>query len=205
MPDDLLTSFRTRLAQGADPALLADLEATVVARREQRGGHADWGLLCEDAGLFAVAFREFQLALRDVPDDPVAGFRLAHHYRERGDTGRAAGLLERLLQKDPARDDCLAALADILREEDARPRLQAALQRAVQAGLPPARARFLAQGEGEGEGDAAAAAEQADEELSPPTPTASDSSTSSPAARTSTPASGPTRPAKAATARSRNR
>src|SRR5215472_46965 len=140
---DSLATFRTRLAQGADAALLADLDAAVRARREHRSGHTEWGVLCEDAGLFPLAFREFQLALRDNPDDEVAGFRLACHYREHGDAGRALDLLERLLAKEPARDEWLALLADILREDGAEPRLRAAVQRAVNAGLAPARAAAL--------------------------------------------------------------
>src|SRR5260370_40541611 len=103
MPDNI-ASFRDRLHRGPDAAFAADLEAAVVARRSERGGHADWGLLCEEAGLFAPAFREFQLALRDDPGDRRAAFRLAHHYRERGDTARAPNLLEHLLVAEPARD-----------------------------------------------------------------------------------------------------
>lgn len=147
MPNDPLAAFRVRLAQVPDPTLAADLEAALLSRRNERTGHTDWGLLCEEAGLFALAFREFQLALRDHVDDPVATLRLAHHYRERGDSGRATALLERLLQQAPARDDWLTLYADILRQENALPRLRAALQRAVQAGLDPARARTLEQGE----------------------------------------------------------
>src|SRR5579871_2355596 len=72
MPDDLLAIFRARLA-GADPTLPADLEAAVLARREERGGHTEWGLLCEEAGLLGLASPESHLALPDPPDDPVAG------------------------------------------------------------------------------------------------------------------------------------
>ncbi len=143
MADDRLAGFRNRLHQGPDPAFAADLEAAVAARLGERGGHADWGLLCEEAGLFHLAFREFQLALRDDPNDQRAAFRLAHHYRERGDTGRAADLLERLLAGAPAREDWLGLLAEVLAEEDAQPRLRAALDRAVRAGLAVERARAL--------------------------------------------------------------
>lgn len=144
MPDDLLTVFRNRLQYDTEPALAGDLERTVLARREQRGGHADWGQLCEQAGLLNLAFREFQLALRDNPGDPAAAFRLAHHYRERGDVDRAAALLERLLQTDPAREDWLTLLMEVLGNDNAQPRARAALERAVRAGLPPERARILA-------------------------------------------------------------
>ncbi|MCS6850118.1 MAG: CRISPR-associated primase-polymerase type A1 [Gemmataceae bacterium] len=142
-----LASFRDRLRSGDDPTVLADLEAAVLARREVRGGHTEWGLLCEEAGLMPLAFREFQLALRDNPDDDVAAHRLARHYWERGDTGRAAGLLERLLNRQPANAEWLTLYAEVLREDDAGPRLQAALQRAVEAGLAPELAKTLARHE----------------------------------------------------------
>ncbi len=80
-----------------DPAVTAEIQTAVVSRRNQRGEHREWALLCEQAGLLSLAFSEFQLALRDDPQDPLAAFHLAQHYRERGDTTRALGLLERLL------------------------------------------------------------------------------------------------------------
>src|ERR1051326_3315061 len=135
MPDALLDALRTRL-QGPDPTLAQDLEAAVLARKDERAGHTDWGLLCEEAGLFNLAFREFQLALRDQADDTVAAFRLAHHYRERGDATRALDLLERLLTREPAQEEWLALYIDLLREEGAEPRIRAALRKALCAGLP---------------------------------------------------------------------
>src|SRR5262249_42528993 len=50
MPNDL-SSFRDRLLRGPDPTLTTDIEKAVLARRSERSGHTDWGLLCEDAGL----------------------------------------------------------------------------------------------------------------------------------------------------------
>ena len=119
----------------AGPALWTDIERAVLERRDLTAGHAEWGLLAEDAGLLNLAFREFQLALRDEPDNAVAAFRLAHHYRERGEPGRAAALLERLLAANPARDDWLALYVAVLRDDGAAPAC-AALERAVAAGLP---------------------------------------------------------------------
>jgi tetratricopeptide (TPR) repeat protein len=143
MSDELLTCFQDRLRQKTNPQVLADLEAAIRSPRDVRADHTNWGLLCEQAGLFNLAFSEFQLALRDNPNDPVAGFRLAQHYRERGDLGRSADLLERLLQSDPAREDWLLRLVEVLREDGDQPRLRAALERAVQAGFPSERARAL--------------------------------------------------------------
>ncbi len=145
MPDTTLTSFRKRLACEAGLALWNDIERAANARIEARGGHADWAHLAEEAGLMNLAFREFQLALRDDPNDAVAAFRLAHHYRERGDTGRAAALLERLLAYNPAREDWLRLYLDLLHDDGALPRIHAVLERAVQAGLPPERSAALGQ------------------------------------------------------------
>lgn len=100
----LIETLRQRQAAGGDASLAADLETAVVGRRGEPGEHRDWALLCEQAGLMSLAFSEFQLALRDDRDDPVAGFHLAQLYRERGDTSRALGLLDRLLQQQSAHE-----------------------------------------------------------------------------------------------------
>lgn len=144
MPDPLLDSLRQRLPHEAGPALWGEIEHAALARHDQTSGHADWGLLAEEAGLLNLAFREFQLALRDEPAHPVAAFRLAHHYRERGEPGRAADLLERLLATNRARDDWLALYVAVLQDDNATPRARAALEQAVRAGLPPERAAALA-------------------------------------------------------------
>jgi hypothetical protein len=143
MSDPVLSSFRKRLATEAGPALWAEIERATLARRDQTSGHADWARLAEEAGLTNLAFREFQLALRDDPDDAASACRLAHYYRERGDSDRAAALLERLLAAEPAREDWLRLYLDVLSDDDAVPRVRAALDRAVKAGLPPERAAAL--------------------------------------------------------------
>jgi hypothetical protein len=157
-----IQTFRSRLQQGNDAALQAEIEAAVLARREERSGHGDWALLCEQAGLVNLAFREFQLALRDNPDDDASAFRLAQHYREHGDADRAAGLLERLLQKAPAREDWLTVYAELLSDDDALPRLRAALQRAVEHGFPAERADALGRRQ-----EADAEAESVEDALAP--------------------------------------
>ena len=86
MSDPLLPTFRTRLA-AADPAAAEELRRHLDQRREVRGGHADWGRLCEEAGLAALAFREFQLAVRDEPHNPEAALPL-----DVGKVHRHAGL-----------------------------------------------------------------------------------------------------------------
>lgn len=144
MSSSLLSSLTDRLSGGeADPQLKAEIQAAVLARRGQSGDHREWALLCEQAGLLSLAFSEFQLALRDDPHDPVAAFHLAQHYRERGDTGRAVGLLERLLTGDPARLPWLEMYVEILMDEGAEPRAEQAIARAEQNGLSAAHAATL--------------------------------------------------------------
>lgn len=143
MTNPSLQVFRDRLPSGMTPELRAEIEAAVVARRQEPGGHTDWALLCEQAGLMSLAFSEFQLALRDDRDDPLAAAHLAQHYRERGDTSRALSLLDRLLQRQPAHEAWLAAYVEILCEDGAAPLAEQVIQRAVEQGLPAAAAQQL--------------------------------------------------------------
>src|SRR5487761_1197841 len=116
-----LDSLREQIASGAPPeALAGEIEAAVVARRGERGEHTAWGLLCEQAGLLSLAFTEFQLALRDDRDDDTAALHLAAHYRERGDAERALKLLERLLDRGPARQEWLEPYLELLADDGAR-------------------------------------------------------------------------------------
>lgn len=164
------SSLQDRLnAEDASPALAADIETAVVARRSERGEHRDWALLCEQAGLMSLAFSEFQLALRDDRDDPVAGCHLAQLYRERGDTSRALGLLDRLLQQQPANESRLNSYVEILVEDGgASPLVEQVVQQALSQGLAPEsadRLRRIARPAGRGPTSAAPAEPQA--ELSP--------------------------------------
>ncbi len=146
MSDLSVEDLRARLAQAADTETTEAIRAAVQARQHERGGHTAWGLLCEEAGLMGLAFREFQLAMRDDPADLTALARLAEHYRERGDVRRAALLFERLLESDPAHEPWLQSLVELTQgDEDRRP-VREALKRAVAAGLPAERAERLLRG-----------------------------------------------------------
>lgn len=144
MDNSLVQALHDRWAAGVDrPQLVQEIQQAVVARRQQRGEHVRWALLCEQAGLMSLAFSEFQLALRDDPDDPLAAGHLAQHYRERGDTSRALGLLDRLLQAAPANPQWLTAYVEILVEEGGGPLAGPVIQRAVEHGLPDSAAQQL--------------------------------------------------------------
>jgi len=144
MNDPLFDTLTQRVQAGEpSPQLQTEIQQAVIARRGQKGNHRDWALLCEQAGLISLAFSEFQLALRDDPDDALAAFHLAQYYRERGDLRRAVALLERLLQREPTRRPWLDTLVEILIEDGAVPRARQAIARAQQHGLPPAEAAAL--------------------------------------------------------------
>jgi tetratricopeptide (TPR) repeat protein len=102
------------LLRDARPEARDLLAAGVRARRDERGGHADWARLCEEAGETALALSEYQLALRDDPDDVVALGRLALLYEERGEVERALECAERRMQLLPSHPEAAAALVDLL-------------------------------------------------------------------------------------------
>lgn len=158
MPDPALETLRARLAKGPDADTLAVIGQAVETRQRQRGGHTGWGLLCEEAGLMGLAFREFQLAMRDDTADATAMAHLAEHYTERGDAARAADLLIRLLAINPTHEPWLRALADLSHTDADRQPLREVLDRAVAQGYPPEKARGLLRrtaGEGDDEPEAA--------------------------------------------------
>ncbi len=140
--NDQINQLRQQLADDV-PGTVGRIESFVESRKSQRGGHTQLGLLCEEAGLMGLAFREFQLALRDDPVDPVACHKLAEHFREHGDTRRAIALWERLLDGNPARYEWLAPYVELLVEEEAFPKIEQAVERAEQHGLPPDQAALL--------------------------------------------------------------
>ncbi len=138
-----LESIRRRVQEACDVQAQSDLREWVLAHRDSRGGHRDLGLLCEQAGLMGLALGEFQLALRDDPEDLLATYHLAQHYRERGDATRALALLERLLGREPAREPWLRLYCEMLVEEGGVPRAATAVDRAVGAGLGAGEAAAL--------------------------------------------------------------
>lgn len=134
--------WRQRISAG----LPADVDAWthfLKQRIQLRGGHAICGHLCEEAGLSALARREYQLAIRDNPTDQTASIRLASLLCDDGDTVRALGLYEAVVDRDPACSEALIPMLAILRDEEAMPRMHAVMARAVAAGFPEDQARRL--------------------------------------------------------------
>jgi hypothetical protein len=110
--------------QAGDADALSRLRTVLVARRDQRGDHSRWGRLCETAGEIGLALTEYQLALRDDPEDVAALARLATLYDERGEIEKAIESAEQWVRVAPgdgeAADRLLVLLVESERFERAR-------------------------------------------------------------------------------------
>jgi tetratricopeptide (TPR) repeat protein len=105
--------FTAALQEGA-PDASARLRAAVAARRAEQGDHARWGRLCEQVGEASLALTEYQLALRDDPDDVVALSRLAVLYDERGETDKAIECADVWVRAAPGDREAVERLLDLL-------------------------------------------------------------------------------------------
>ncbi|MBI2528932.1 MAG: hypothetical protein HYV93_23485 [Candidatus Rokubacteria bacterium] len=101
-------------ARAGSAEALARVREAVAARRAERGGHDEWARLCEEAGEFGLALSEYQLAIRDDPDDADALGRLAALYEERGEPEHAVECAERRFRLRPEDIGALGALIDLL-------------------------------------------------------------------------------------------
>jgi len=107
------------------------------------GGHDLCAAASEQAGLPALARREYQLALRDSPNDTASMRALASLLLEEGKAGQARELLVRLLGLEPSCGMSLRLLAPVLLEEGQRPFLAELVGKARAAGLADAVARSV--------------------------------------------------------------
>jgi hypothetical protein len=80
--EDLAAALRTGAADA-----VARLRAAVMARRGEHGDHACWRRLCEQTGEAGLALTEYQLALRDDPEDDPEVERLGPSLRLRRPCG----------------------------------------------------------------------------------------------------------------------
>lgn len=143
-----IETLRALLA-AADPTVAGRLRDATAARRSERGGHEDWARLCEEAGELGLAFTEYQLAVRDSPDDPELLARLAVLYDERGDSGLAIRSATELWQVRPD-EASLEILFGLLTSNAAFEQAGRALEEAAAQGVPdqalvPLRARLQAE------------------------------------------------------------
>jgi tetratricopeptide (TPR) repeat protein len=111
--DNVVELLSAALQSGASDAL-PRLREAVTARRSEAGDHARWGRLCEAAGEARLALTEYQLALRDDPDDVVALSRLATLYEERGEPDHALECAERWVRAAPGDAEAVDRLLELL-------------------------------------------------------------------------------------------
>ncbi|MFB3819602.1 MAG: CRISPR-associated primase-polymerase type A1 [Candidatus Methylomirabilales bacterium] len=133
------------------------LREAVAARRGAAGDHARWGRLCERAGEAGLALTEYQLALRDDPEDVAALSRLCTLYEERGEAERAVECAESWARAAPGDAEPVTRLLDLLVAADHFERARAVLEGPVGQTLGAearrawgARLRAAAAAEGEG-------------------------------------------------------
>lgn len=145
-----------------DPAAVDRLREAVAARRAVRGEHARWGRLCEQAGEAGLALTEYQLALRDDPEDVAALSRLATLYEERGDGEHALAAAEGWVRAAPGDGEAVGRLLELLLAQE-----QFSRAREILTG--PAGETVTVEGRAAWEGRLrTAAAEEGDEDDAPP-------------------------------------
>ncbi len=106
-------ALRDALRAGC-PGAVEALREAVRSGRGDSGGHLERARLCEEAGLHDLALAEYQLALRDAPDDPIALARLALLYEERGEIGRAVRCAGRWACREPDNPVAAERLVELL-------------------------------------------------------------------------------------------
>lgn len=132
---ETLSDVAALVAAGALDRARETLRQTTASRLQEQGEHREWGLLAEELGLVGVAEREFNLALRDDPEDRVALDHLVELALERGNFERAINLLSRRVDLDPTDAAACQKLADLLMDIGAEPRARQLAQRAQAHGL----------------------------------------------------------------------
>lgn len=130
-----IDAIREALRRGEETAR-ERLRRAVAARRGEVGEHAAWGRLCEEAGEPGLAVSEYQLALRDAPDDASALARLAMLYEEGGELDRAVECAERWTRAAPAAGEAWTRLVELLLAAGYLARAQNVLAEGARVGVP---------------------------------------------------------------------
>jgi hypothetical protein len=143
------------------------IRAVVNGRVNEAGLHRRWGELAEEAGLLAVAMREYQLALRDDRLDEAALLRLAILYRERGDLEKCLSFLERLASINSLDGDVVGMLVEVCMEEGFEEKARSVLEKARQAGMGEEILSEMASRAGIRKGEAPRAAPEEESDLLP--------------------------------------
>lgn len=136
-------AFRARdLSQ---PEVREQLRQVLREAADQPRNHLAWGQICEEAGEPGLALREYQLALRDHPDNIVAIEHLVGLYRERGDVEHALSCAERWTHLDAQNPTALRELVSLYLESDMVEQALAAVEKGRRFGLPGEELEMLAQ------------------------------------------------------------
>jgi tetratricopeptide (TPR) repeat protein len=150
--------------RAAAPDANARLREAVVARHEERGDHTRWGRLCEAGGEAGLALTEYQLALRDDPEDVAALSRLAVLYEERGEADKAVESAETWVRVAGGDAEAVERLLELLLAAERFERAREVVAGPPGQALPlaaretwSARVRSSAQAVGEPEDEAGAA------------------------------------------------
>jgi len=131
---DLLREVEDLAGAGQLDLARERLREFTQARVGREGLHREWGLLAERLGLVGIAEREFNLALRDDPQDALAVRHLYELAEERGAVERAANLLARLVELEGKPEDA-ARLAELYQELGAEGRLAELREMCARRGL----------------------------------------------------------------------
>lgn len=119
------------------PDAIEQFRTATAGRREERGDHGDWARLAEEMGEHRFALTEYQLALRDDPDDVDVLGRLAVLYEEMGDLTRATECAERRWRLAGGADAFLAYVR-LLADSEAMETAKTIIGEGERAGLSPA-------------------------------------------------------------------
>ncbi len=136
MDSQLLEQLRQRWRSG-DSSAAEELARLLQNSPEAPAReHMAWGQFCEETGHLGLALRQYQLALRQQPNDPELLLRLATLYTERGDLEHALPLWHRVFLMRPQDPQVVDPYARLLLDEGAVPRLLEVLDTAVARGYP---------------------------------------------------------------------
>jgi tetratricopeptide (TPR) repeat protein len=125
------------------PGAVEALREALSRRRGESGGHVDWARLCEEAGQWALALSEYQLALRDDREDTGILARLSVLYEEQGDLDHAIECAERRVALAPGDAHGARTLVDLLVAGDRLERARQVVEQAVALGLDQEAERAL--------------------------------------------------------------
>lgn len=126
------------LRQGGNAAA-ASIRGFLEGLGDAQRDHEEWALVCEEAGLVELAFKERVLAVRHNPQSAAALRQLGASHEERGELERARLAYEACIQLEPRDEEAIDGLVRIARESGQGELVRRVIDDAVRAGVPQAR------------------------------------------------------------------